>query len=742
MPLKNTDARQEKIVMTTCSSHCGGTCILRVHVKDGVIARIETDDGEEPQFRACLKGRAYRQRVYAPDRLKYPMKRVGKRGEGRFERISWDEALDTVAGELIRVKQTYGNAAIFFKGSGGDQAAVHGQAVIGRLLSMFGGYTTNWGYYSYEGGVFAELATYGTLMARNTRDNFLDSKLILLWGFNPVDSISDTGAAWFLAQAREKGARIIAIDPRFSRSAAAFAHQWIPIRPGTDAAMMMAMAHVMITEGLHDQRFLDTYTLGFEKFRDYILGHEDEVPKTAEWAEPICGVPAQTIVQLGREYATAKPAALVCGIAPGRTAYGEQYHRVAITLAAMTANTARQGGDPASRSWMGDTTDAFPFMKLGPAGGMPNPLDSVQPIPKNVLPARRKYFRGTGIATQAKIADALLRGKSGGYPDDYKLLYIVNTNYPNQYLNINRVVQSFDMMEFVVVHEQFMTPAARFADILLPSNTYMERDDATTGGAIPYYGCMNKVVDSLHESKSHLEIARLLAPRLGIQNFQPKTDEELLQSVIKGSTVPDYQDFRSKGSHKVRLGGPHQAFRKQIEDLRNNPFPTASGKIEIFSQQLADLRDPMVPPIPKYIESWEGPRDPLTAKYPLQLVTSHGPVRAHSQFHTIPWLRELVRQTVTINAKDAEARGIRDGDLVRVFNDRGRMVIPATITERIMPGVVDVPQGAWFDPDENGVDRGGCANVLTRDESSPAGAFCTNTTLVQVERAKFINTKL
>ncbi|MEE8471946.1 MAG: molybdopterin-dependent oxidoreductase, partial [Dehalococcoidia bacterium] len=262
MATKKAARSGEEVVMTTCSSHCGGTCILKVHVRDGAITRIETDDGGDPQFRACLRGRAYRQRVYAPDRVKYPMKRTGERGKGQFQRITWDEALDTVARELIRVKEAYGNGAIFFKGSGGDQAAIHGQGAMDRLLSMFGGFTTAWGFFSYEGGLFAELATYGTLHTRNSRDNYLDSKLIIMWGWNPVDSISDTNTTWYLAQARERGARVVSIDPRYTSSTAAFAQQWISIIPGTDAAMMMAMAFVMITEDLHDKGFLDTYTVG------------------------------------------------------------------------------------------------------------------------------------------------------------------------------------------------------------------------------------------------------------------------------------------------------------------------------------------------------------------------------------------------------------------------------------------------------------------------------------------------
>jgi anaerobic dimethyl sulfoxide reductase subunit A len=176
------------------------------------------------------------------------------------------------------------------------------------------------------------------------------------------------------------------------------------------------------------------------------------------------------------------------------------------------------------------------------------------------------------------------------------------------------------------------------------------------------------------------------------------------------------------------------AFKEEISDPENHPFNTPSGKIEIYSQLIAAMNNFLIPPIPTYISSWEGREDPLIEKYPLQLITSHFKLRAHSQFYNLPWLQSIQRQTVMMNTVDADARGIRHGDMVRVFNDRGKMVIPAHVTERIIPGVVNVPQGAWFNPDENGVDRGGCANVLTRNVTSPAGAFVCNTALVQVER--------
>ncbi|MFQ5826853.1 MAG: molybdopterin-dependent oxidoreductase, partial [Dehalococcoidia bacterium] len=721
-----------KIITTACNSHCGGCCILKVHVKDGAIIHIETDDGEEPQYRACSRCRAYRQRVYAPDRLLHPLKRVGERGAGQFEKVSWDEALTIVAGEIKRVRETYGPEAIMLRGSAGDIGWLHGWRCVDVLLNMMGGYSQSWASSSYEAGNFATVATYGSFQTRHTRDDLLHSRLIILWGWNPANSIQDTNTSWLLARAREGGARIICIDPRFTESAATLAHQWVPIRPGTDAAMLIAMAQVIIDEGLQDQAFVDKYTVGFEQFGDHVMGKEDGQPKTPAWAEAITGVPAATIAELAREYARAKPAALIGGIAPGRTAYGEQYHRAAMTLAAMTGNIGIHGGDPAGRNWTGLL--GYPFMKLGRGMyGGPNEVEAK--LPPRPYSLTTKGFHAPGHINISRIADAILRGKAGGYHADIKLLYTVNTNYLNQHSNVNKIVQALKKLEFFVLHEQFMTPTAKFADIVLPSNTFLEKNEVTVSEGIPMFGFMKKVIDSVGESKSHLDICIELAKKLGVKDYSDRTEVAWLAEIAKPSIIPDFNEFQEKGFYRAPLSEPHVAFREQIEDPENHPFPTPSGKIEIYSQKVADLNHPQLPPIPKYIETWESPHDPLAQRYPLQLISSHFKTRAHTQFHTTPWLRELVPQAVTINAKDARSRGIGSGDMVRVFNDRGEMVIPALVTERIMPGVVDVPEGAWYDPDENGVDRGGCVNVLSLDEPSPGGAMVTNTALVQVERA-------
>jgi anaerobic dimethyl sulfoxide reductase subunit A len=752
MAIKKGASLDDEIVIISvgggCCADCGGKCLVKGHVKNGVVIRVETDDGEEPQLRACARGRAYRKLFYAPDRLKYPMKRVGVRGEGKFDRISWDEALDTIAKELIRVKKNHGPSAIHMTAHGATPGDLHGFHAVYRLLNMFGGCTRSWGGASAEALELASRSMYGTTITGNTRDDLVNSRLIIMWGWNPAVTIFSTNTCLYLANAKEAGTKIICVDPRFTDSAAVFSDDWIPIRPGTDAAMLIAMAYVIITENLHDEAFLSKYTIGFDKFKDYVMGVEYGLPKTPAWAEPITGVSAAIIEKLAREYATSKPAALIPSYAPGRTAFGEQYFRAAATLSAMTGNVGVSGGSACGR-------ERNLVMIFGP--GLPEGKNPIQGIPSIKVDSKSPVLPiGGGLTLGADSLDATLRnkynphrcdiwdtickGKAGGYLTDIKFLWVAPSNMLNQFLNINKGIQALNKLEFILVHEQFMTPTARFADILLPINTAWERNDIFRPwqqGAYYVYG--NKVADSLYESKSDFEICCELAPRLGISNYSDKTEDEWLRYLFKTSPdlskdIPDYDTFKRDGVYKLKLTEPHIAFKKQIEDLEHNPFPTPSGRIEIYSQRLANLNNPKLPPIPQYIESWESVNDPLAKKYPLQLITVHSRVRTHSYFYTVPWLKQLEVQAVEINPVDAQARGISGGDEVRVFNDRGVTILPAKVTERITPGVVAIPQGAWYRPDNTGADRGGSCNILTKDDYSPGGGWPTNTSLVQVQK--------
>ncbi|MFC1823851.1 molybdopterin-dependent oxidoreductase [Thermodesulfobacteriota bacterium] len=332
------------------------------------------------------------------------------------------------------------------------------------------------------------------------------------------------------------------------------------------------------------------------------------------------------------------------------------------------------------------------------------------------------------------MADAILTGKAGGYPADYKMALFLNCNYVNALPNTNKTIRAINSLEFVGIVEQVMTATAKFADIILPSTTYVEREDIAPGAVNGYYGFQRKIIEPLGEAKPQNEIFKLIAERMGIDDYDTQTEEERLRSVALKAQIPDYESFKDKGVYWLEREEPYVAFQDQVRDPQNHPFPTPSGKIEIYSQQIADMNNPLCPPIPKYIETWESPRDPLAKKYPIQLVTPHDRRRANAQFDAFPWLREQLTQGISMSKADARARGINHGDMVRVFNDRGETRVPAKVTNRIMPGVASLSEGAWYDPDETGVDRAGHANVLTKDEHSPGGAFPYNTVLIQIEK--------
>jgi len=699
----------EKVVFTSCSYDCGARCVLKVRVKDGRIVHIGTDDRPMPSLKACVRGLAQKDVVYAPDRLTKPLRRTGERGEGKFESISWDEALETVARELQRAKKTYGNSAIFLMGYSGSISPLQGMGKAARrFFSLFGGCATWWGITSYEAALFSSLVTFGTAFTGTTRDNFLHSKLIILWGFDPVVTRFGPDTVYFLGEARKAGARIICVDPRLNQTAKALGQQWIAVKPGTDTAMMISMAHVMITESLYDRRFIEIHTRGFEQFEDYVLGKEDGVQKTPEWAQEITGVRSEVIRALARDYATVKPAALVAGWAPGRSAFGEQYQRAASVLSAMSGNIGITGGYAA-----------------GGVGRVPMGfLKEVLPVPGDLTPT----------VHVSDIYKALIEGKPGGYPCDVKLLYIVGCNLLNQFLNVNKGIEALKKPEFIVVHERFMTPTARYADIVLPVTTSMEGVDVgQPWSGSPYFTFLNQAIEPLPETKSDLAIFSELAQRLGIRGYNDKSDEEWLKSFVKATAdLPDYESFKQKGFHQIEMKEPWVAFRAQVD--HHLPFPTPSGKIEIFSQKIADMNNPLLPPIPKYIESWEGVSDPLRAQYPLQLVSPHAKTRVNSQFDNIASLKALADDRLWLSHEDAASRGIVDADKVRIYNDRGTVIARAKVTDRIMPGIVSFDAGAWYRPDAQGVDFGGCVNVLTRDEKSPGGAFPCNTCLVQVEK--------
>jgi len=762
---KNNENGDVKIVRTTSAFDCGGRCPLRFHVKDGKIIRIEGDDTADPdkQLRACLRCRSLRGYFYNPERLKYPLKRAGPKGSGKFERISCDEALDIVANKIKEVIEKYGNQSILLISNGGYFGALHLPSVAyGRLFNLLGGYTTSYGNISSQGAIFGTQASYGfgQIFVGNSKADWMNSKLIIMWGYDPARMIGGTNTLWWLIKAKENGAKIIVVDPRYTDSALALADQWIPIIPGTDVAMMAAMAYVMIKEDLHDKEFLDKYTHGFDKYKAYVIGDEDGIPKTPEWAEKICGVKASIIEALAREYATSKPAALEDAQGPARSCMGGQYNRAAITLSAMTGNIGKHGGSACGG------LHGIPYGHMFRSIAIPPGANKAYPKGKslrgNINPRDRLDTR----IHVNKIFDGILKGKSGGYPADIKFAWFVQCDFLNQIGNANKSREAMSREDlFTVVPEIWLTPTAQYADIVLPATSFAARSDLTRPWPSgEYYTHMNQAIEPMGECKDDLTIAEELAKKLGIENFGRENVLEgflsrmppiAKQVVEKFDTVnekflrvfsmaaadlrqyvKDYDKYKRDGVHRVELEEPYVAFQKNIEDFENNPFPTPSGKIEIYSDQIASWNNPLCPPIAKYVPTWENRDDPLAEKYPLQFLSFHPRHSVHSELQKVPWLQELGLHRLWINPVDAEPRGVKNGDIVLIYNDRGTIAVPAWVTKRIIPGVVAMPEGAWYDPDEEGIDRGGCANTLTKDEMSEGGAAALKTCLVEVKAEK------
>ncbi len=728
--------------------------MLVAHVRDGVITHLDADDRPDtiaaPQLRACVRGRAYLRRQYHPDRLQYPLKRVGQRGEGKFVRISWDEALDAVAAQIRRVKEDYGNSALFVPYGTGSHNQINGSHTARRLMNLYGGCLGIYNSYSSAAVTTATPYVYGTLTTGNQRQDWLNSKYILMWSWNPAEMRDGTNSDFFIKLARQNGARVVCIDPRHSLSASSLADEWIPIRPGTDAAMMSAMAYVMLTERLYDADFVRTHCVGFdstqmppgaedaESYRDYILGTRDGIPKTPEWAEPITAVPRQTIARIAREYATTKPAVLYQGLGLQRRAYGETAVIAGCVLAAITGNVGIPGGWASGKG------------EQAPDGG---PLWTVFPVGENPVKATIPVFLWTEAILSGREMTAKTHGIQGAnrLDSNIKLIYAVATNVLiNQHSNINRTAQILrdeSLVEFIAVQDNFLTPSGRFADIVLPACTQFETWGVEDGWK---YGdeviLMPKLVEPPGESKSDYRICAELAERLGIGAAYTEGRDErawvewclgrFRETRFPGLPALDELLESNVGVYANPVTQPAVAFADFRTDPEAHPLNTPSGKIEVFSKRLFDMHDPEIPPVPKYIQEWESPFGPEAGKYPLQVIGHHTLHRVHSTHDNNDWLEEAFPQRVFINPLDAQVRGIEDGDMVKVYNDRGAMVVPCRVTNRIMPGVVDVPQGAWWTPDENGIDRRGCVNVLTSDRWTPL-AFGTaqHTAMVQVKKA-------
>lgn len=775
-------------VVTSCAHNCGARHILVAHKKGDTIVRLSTDDGsivggmygsdlpEAPQLRACLRGRSYRSRVYSSKRLLYPMIRTGKRGEGRFRRASWDEALDLIAEKLVELKENYGPTAILDQSYAGATFGVLHKSdqirgLLGRFLGMFGCRTSSWSVPSYQGTSFSSKMTFGTTKDGSDEATFQHSKLIIMWGWNPAYTFHGSNLAYYLRRAKQNGCRFVLVDPQYTDSAAAYDAWWIPIRPATDAAMLAAMAYVIFSENLQDQDFIDRFAQGVdpenmpeefaqhESFREYILGIRDGIPKTPRWASSICDVSSEDIVRLARMYATEKPAALKASWAPGRNEYGEQYSRMAAALQTITGNIGIMGGsaEGVGKSWS-PRSIAYPFDKYSNRWWASIKSDRWAHTVLNYPQVKREEI-GLWPAS----------GKFNGIIPNIRAIWWHGSNWLNQLPNINKELRAIEKLDFIVCQDATITPSGLFADVLLPAATHFERHDV----GLPWYKGefyihRPKVIEPRGESKTDFQIFTELAYRLEghatVKDFGKKynpladrsyfydndlTDEAYLRrwwedQVMKIQKVGiTWDEFKKRGAYRFSETKPHVAFENEIET--GKPFKTKSGKIEIFSLTLANYEKGNswantpygypIPSIPRWIEPDEYHRSLKSMKFPFQLVTPHPRWRTHSIYYDVDWLKEIYDHSIIINLSDASGCKITSGDVVEVFNERGRIILIARITERIRPGVAAVHEGVWMNLGATGADHAGNPDMLTRDEPSPAGAFAYNTLLVGIRRS-------
>ena len=754
----------DKVVWSSCNVNCGSRCPLRVYVKDGKAVRIEPDNtGDEPggphQVRACLRGRGLREWVYSKERLLHPMKRTGKRGQGRFERITWDEALDTVASELGRIIEQYGNEAVFrLYGTGNLGGVVSSRDQIDRLMHILGGRLGLHNSYSTAQITHAMQYTYGENNTGNHITDLVNSKLAVFFGNNPAETrMSGGGSIRDLVLAKEQSqVRIIVIDPRHTDTAAGFADEWIPIRPGTDAALVSALAHVLITEDMVDKDFLASHCMGYDEatmpdgipsgrsYKDYILGAgPDGVPKAPGWAAPICGISAGRITQLAREIGGAKPAYIAQGWGPQRHAAGEQSARAICMLPILTGNVGVKGGNTGDRE--GPFGIAFPGI----------------PQPENPVKASIPCFLWTKAIENHENFTALNSGLLGkerlSVPIKFLWSYASNI-MANQHSDLNRtkrILGNENKCEMIVAIDNVMTASAKFADILLPAASTLEESDLCYQSYAMELGELilrQQAIEPVGESRRIYDICAGVARRMGKgEEFTlGRSHDEWVEHMyhecrkLKPDLPEDYAEAVKTGIFKWTRGDePRVGLKEFREDPNKHPLNTPSGKIEIFSPRLWEMartwelpKGDVISALPEYHPTWGSPEGSGDSPYPLQCVGHHYKQRTHSSYGNNPWLIEAAPQMLWINTLDARERGIGHGDLVRVFNRFGQTLVRAKVTARIMPGVLSLPQGAWHQPDENGVDQNGSINILTSQRPSPvAKGNPQHTNLVQVEKA-------
>jgi len=758
---------------------------------------------------------AYKKRVYSPNRILYPLKRVDwdpkgernveNRGESGYVRISWDEALEIVASETKRIQGKYGPYAILCQIDGhGESKVVHGpHGCPAPLLDLLGGYTLqarnpdswegwHWGAKHVWGmnpnGLMRPQTNVFTDIAENT-------ELMLFWGCDPETTPWGWGGQmasrlcyWFT----ELGIKSIYICPDLNYGAAIHADKWIPIRPNTDAALHLAIAYIWITEGTYDKEYVATHSVGFDKFEEYVLGKKDGVPKTPKWAEEITSVPTRIIKVLAREWAS-KRTTIAHGNGGGyiRSSYSTEPARLEVLLLAM------QGvGKPGMNQVQMIEWGFYCNGVCVPAG---HPRDPMTPLPGGtVIPNIMAAFRGGDasftflpkqIIPKTLIHEAILNPpiswysstlfkpveeqfKRYTYPvDGCSEIHMMWTDSPcwiTCWNDGNRQIKALrnPKIEFILAQHPWLENDCLFADVILPSNTKLEEEDIGTdifSGQFNTIFPEGKCIEPIGESKSDYEIVCLIAEKLGLlkEYTEGKSIDEWIRHGFETSGVADYiswEEFNKKGYFVVPTDPEWKKYKPGLRDFyenpEGNPLQTPSGKIEFYSQRLAEHfpDDNERPPVPHWIPYGESHQEsllhPRAKKYPLLIVSNHGRWRVHANLDDVTWFKEIktckvrgsdgyLYEPVWINPIDAAERGIENGDVVKVYNERGAVLGGAYVTERIMPGVVYQDHGARYDPIVPGeLDRGGAINTICprKTNSKNTIGMATSGFLVEAER--------
>jgi anaerobic dimethyl sulfoxide reductase subunit A len=757
---------EETVRHSACLVNCGSRCPLKVIVKDDRIVRIEPEDSPDEsvfgkhQIRPCLRGRSNRWRVYHPDRLKYPMVRKAgtKRGEGKYEKISWPEATKLIAERLKSTIEKYGNESVYYNYQSGAYYHTQGTTAWQRLLNLTGGYLKYYNTYSTAQVSNATPFTHGAYLASHF-EQVKHSDLVVFFGMNLSETrMSGGGQVEELRRALEQSnAKVIIIDPRYTDSVVSEHAEWLAIKPTTDGALVAGIVHTLITENLIDEEMINKYSVGFNQdslpasapangsYKDYILGNgDDKTEKTPEWAAKMTSIPAVRIRQLAREIASAKACYIAQGWGPQRHANGEQTVRAILSLPVITGHFGIPGTN--TGNWPYSTYYGVPKL---PAGTNP------------IKPAIPCYLWTDAIANPEKLT-ATTFGIRGADKLNVGIKFMLNQAGQallNQHGDINRtkeILAREDLCETILVIDNHMTPSAMYADIILPETSYLEAEDLVdnsyASGSHNYMIAMQKTITPMWEVRSTYDMCADIAEHLGLreQYTEGLTQNQWIRKHYdsireKRSYLPDWEVAKDKGviDQQIATDKESLAFADFRQDPQANPLKTPSGKVEIYSEALAKIAsewvladDEKITPIPEFCPSWESHLDKEgIKKYPLQMIGFHTKGHTHSTYTNVPQLQEAVPDEIWINPIDAAQRGISNGDMVHVYNDRGIVEIPAKVTNRLAPGVTAMPQGAWTKANANGVDVGRCINTLTTHRVSPlAKGNPQHTNLVEIKK--------